>query len=152
MVSAIELARYIIAYTNENSPDVDMTNLRLQKTLYYVQGYYSKEYNECLFNDEFYNWTYGPVVPEIYYVFCVNTYKSIIIPEEQRSEYIYSFSTQVKCKSINRVIDECNKHKSSELVNMTHNESPWKNTIRNQMIDKEAIKKFFGNNDPLGIS
>ena len=38
MFRATDLARYIIAYENQLSRQIDITNLRLQKTLYYIQG------------------------------------------------------------------------------------------------------------------
>lgn len=53
MFRATDLARYIIAYENQLSRQIDITNLRLQKTLYYIQGYYFKHYNRCAFEEKF---------------------------------------------------------------------------------------------------
>ena len=50
--------------------ECQVTNLKLQKTLYYVQGYYLYRFGKPLFDDEIVNWAYGPVVPEAYFEFC----------------------------------------------------------------------------------
>ena len=67
-MNAIELSKNIIAYAAMNGYQV--TNLKLQKTLYYVQGYYLARFGKPLFADEIVNWAYGPVVPEAYFKFC----------------------------------------------------------------------------------
>ena len=68
-MNAIELSKNIIAYAAMNGYQV--TNLKLQKTLYYVQGYYLARFGKPLFADEIVNWAYGPVVPEAYFALMV---------------------------------------------------------------------------------
>ena len=53
-MNAIELSKNIIAYAAMNGYQV--TNLKLQKTLYYVQGYYLARFGKPLFADEIVNW------------------------------------------------------------------------------------------------
>ena len=59
-MNAIDLSKNIIAYAAMN--ECQVTNLKLQKTLYYVQGYYLYRFGKPLFDDEIVNWAYGPVV------------------------------------------------------------------------------------------
>ena len=48
--------------------DADLiSNLKLQKLLYYAQGCYLALKNEPLFNEQIVNWAHGPVVEEIYH-------------------------------------------------------------------------------------
>lgn len=49
-MNAKQLSADIITYAAQCGFPV--TNLKLQKTLYYLQGYYAKAYGESLFSDE----------------------------------------------------------------------------------------------------
>ena len=63
---AMDVAEYILWYC-ENELNKPINNLRLQKTLYYVQGEYLRRYNKPLFDNDMEAWTYGVVVPYVYY-------------------------------------------------------------------------------------
>ena len=45
----------------------DITPLALQKSLYYVQGFYYAFNNEFLFEEDCQAWAHGPVYPEVYF-------------------------------------------------------------------------------------
>lgn len=45
---------------------IRITNLKLQKLLYFAQGFYWRIFNQPLFEAEMQAWTYGPVIPELY--------------------------------------------------------------------------------------
>ena len=49
-MDALQLSEYIIRYAADQGKSV--TNLKLQKTLYYVQGYALRCYPEVAFDDE----------------------------------------------------------------------------------------------------
>lgn len=67
MYQAIVLAKYIVTKcTREGHP---ISNLQLQKILYYIQEYYVKHNNQA-FVDDIEAWQFGPVVPAVYYRFC----------------------------------------------------------------------------------
>ena len=42
----------------------DLTNMKLNKLLYFAQGYYLKKYGRPLFDNAIEAWEHGPVVPE----------------------------------------------------------------------------------------
>lgn len=64
---AIDIAKYIInKCTMEQNP---ISNLQLQKILYYVQKTYLLN-RMVAFEDEIEAWQFGPVVPDVYYHFC----------------------------------------------------------------------------------
>lgn len=44
----------------------DLTNMKINKLLYYAQGYYLKKHGEPLFDDVIEAWDHGPVVPSVY--------------------------------------------------------------------------------------
>lgn len=47
----------------------DLTNLKLQKLLYFAYGIHLYLFDERLFEDEIQAWDLGPVIPSIYYEF-----------------------------------------------------------------------------------
>lgn len=64
---AIDIAKYVVnKCTIEDYP---ISNLQLQKILYYIQKDFLKLDMEA-FSDEIEAWQFGPVVPEVYYYFC----------------------------------------------------------------------------------
>lgn len=145
-MDAVELSKNIIAYAATKGCRV--TNLKLQKTLYYVQGYYLARYDRPLFDDEIVNWAYGPVVPEAYFQFC--SYGASPIDAENIKDYFAGLGfdeSALVCK----VVNECLRLTARQLVEHTHTEEPWLRTNRNQIIDVMSIKTFFAAHDPLGI-
>ena len=68
MYSAKQVAQYIINKCSiEERP---ISNLKLQKLLYFVWIEYRKNTGKKLFDDKIYAWQFGPVVPEVYYDYC----------------------------------------------------------------------------------
>ena len=56
--------------TNYILDNVDnITNLRLQKLLFFCYGIYGCMYNEKLFSSKIYAWQYGPVITDVYHEF-----------------------------------------------------------------------------------
>ena len=61
---AIDIAKIIV----NDAIDIGhpITNLKLQKLLYYVQAAFLVEYNTPCFDDDIVAWKYGPVVERVY--------------------------------------------------------------------------------------
>ena len=147
MSNVINISNYIIKYCMEK--EYKITNLRLQKILYYVQGYFFKAYDQPAFLEEIVAWPYGPVVPEAYYNFCSFGRDDLCLYEN--IEYDFSSISKEEKKYINTIVDICSSISVTELVNKTHSEEPWKTTQERTIIDFEKIAGFFQFNDPLGI-
>lgn len=62
--NAQDVARFFIQYYNDN--DLPITNLMLNKLLYFAQGHCLAEYGRPLFAEPIEAWEYGPVVPAVY--------------------------------------------------------------------------------------
>lgn len=146
MNDAITLSNYIIRRSNQNK--VSITNLKLQKILYYVQGYSFRIFGVPAFDDEIYAWHYGPVVPMAYYEF--NIYGARSLDWDVNDEL--PVFTPHYANMVDAVIDKCMPLYSSTLVEKTHREAPWKNAYEGSVISKRAMKIYFENNDPLEIS
>lgn len=52
-----------------NVKNLEITNLRLQKILYFIQERAAKELGEIVFKEEMQAWTFGPVFPDVYNVY-----------------------------------------------------------------------------------
>lgn len=67
MYVALDLSKYIISKCVRDGHPI--SNLQLQKILYYIQVYFLKHDN-IAFPDAIEAWQFGPVVPNIYYYYC----------------------------------------------------------------------------------
>ena len=64
--AALDVAKYIVdKCTSDKQP---VSNLQLQKILYFLQKKYLIDEKRILFSDEIQAWQFGPVVPEVYYL------------------------------------------------------------------------------------
>ena len=126
--------------------DEGITNLKLQKLLYYAQGFSYQRSNEPLFDDDIEAWDKGPVVYEVYkrYQSCGNepirVYENVDLTEEDE-------------RLILDVAREYGQYTSSKLISMTHKEgTPWdkiyvEGEMRN-VIPKDIIKDYFRESEP----
>ena len=62
-IYVLDVSRYIINYCNENYYLI--SNLKLQKILYFVQAFFLEAKNEECFREEIEAWDFGPVIPEV---------------------------------------------------------------------------------------
>lgn len=94
MARAIDVADYIITRANDTGQPV--SNLSLQKIMYFLNAF-SLENNidEPLIDDSiFEKWTYGPVMPEIYFEYNVfgsdfiNEPKQHYVRDEEKGEEV----------------------------------------------------------------
>ena len=64
---AMEIAEYAVSRRyRHNTP---ISNLQLQKILYFLQVIHASETGELLFADQFEAWPYGPVIRDVYVEF-----------------------------------------------------------------------------------
>lgn len=144
-MKVLNLAEYVIRSAEVRGTFV--TNLKLQKTLYYLQGYSLKEFEEAAFDDDILNWQYGPVAPTAYFAY--SNYGAEPL-ESNESVQIEKMGKEQK-KLFDKVIDACLELPARRLVQMTHEEDPWKETNQNDQITTANIARFFRGHDPLKI-
>lgn len=143
MLSCFDIANYFIWIANETGSFI--SNLKLQKLVYYAQAWHIALHNNPLFEEDFEAWVHGPVIPSLY-----QKYKSFgwqPISEDVTPELpsdIFQF--------LNEVAEEYFACDAYELEQMTHAEDPW-NLARGQLspdepstkvIKKEWMKEFYG--------
>ncbi|MEZ0180289.1 Panacea domain-containing protein ['Camptotheca acuminata' phytoplasma] len=99
----------------------DVTNMKLHKLIYYIQGVYLAKYNEKMFDSALESWLYGPIFPELYLQIYKNSYHPVRIIEKGDKNKI----TEKQAKIIDLVIEKQGYKTAGELSEQTHNESPW---------------------------
>lgn len=102
--------------------DIPVCNLKLQKLVYYCQGYYLATHNEPVLNSKIEAWQHGPVVRDLYFSYNHFGSASIGFSGEQIFETL-----PVKVKQvIDFVLDKFGKTPAWALRNQTHQEAPWR--------------------------
>lgn len=138
MKSARQIADYILASSHPEMGDL-ISNLKLQKLLYYAQGAYLALKDKPLFDEDIYNWDYGPVVPEVYQQFKQHGNNAIDKP----NDFDFGAFSEDEIEVIDEVLKVFGQFSAWKLRDMTHQEKPWASTKRNDVIPKPLIQTYF---------
>ena len=145
---AITVANYIIEYSNKNMKPV--SNLKLQKLLYYVQAAFLVEFSRPAFSNDIRAWKYGPVVESVYHMFKIYANDSIKHCNNDITSDMISCEDDEKL--IKSVVDSYVDYSPIEIMLKTHQEVPWieSNELKKgSIIDNDAIKEFYSKNRDL---
>ena len=121
--TAAQVAKVLVELAAQDR-DVDqepMTNMRLQKLLYYVQGWSIARRGKPAFDDRLEAWEHGPVVPTVYRLLRDNG-KNPISAEQLNAEPV---DDELK-KFIASVWSDYRSDSAIRLRYKTHAEDPWK--------------------------
>lgn len=138
MVKAIDVANVFLKLSDPDSGDT-LTNLKLQKLVYYAQGFHQAIYDSPMFSEKILHWEHGPVVRELYDALKENKKDSVPVPEDFEPTMFTKEQLDL-IEEINRVYGQFSAWK---LRDMTHAEDPWKNTIKDQEITLSLLSKYF---------
>ncbi|TAF05170.1 MAG: DUF4065 domain-containing protein [Nostocales cyanobacterium] len=137
------IADYFIWLANETGSF--LSNLKLQKLVYYAQAWYLALYGQPLFAEDFEAWVHGPVIPDLYQEYKKFGWKPILkdVEEPTFSDQVHEF-----LKELTEVYFGCD---AFELEQMTHREYPWieargnipQDAPSNAIISKEAMKEYY---------
>ena len=140
--TAKEIANWFLAYNRKVMSDGDseyISNLKLQKLLYYAQGVYSAMIKSPLFDDPIKAWRHGPVVEDVYHEY--KAYGSDGIKFDEEFDF-GQFDNETQ-NILEEVYDYFGQYSAWKLRNMTHEERPWKETVINNTIDQGLIREYF---------
>ncbi|MDE8038970.1 DUF4065 domain-containing protein [Erysipelothrix rhusiopathiae] len=157
-----DVANYIVEY--HNSIGKPISNLRLQKLLYFTQGLSYMRNQKKLFESNFEAWRLGPVDVDVYSQFAHNGSSPISteqLPKKTQRFDDFSFENGVFIfnyddikeldsdakKIVEDTVNQLISKTTSALVEATHNQKPWlevkeENNIHKPISD-EAIGEFF---------
>lgn len=142
MANIIHVAKYLLTLSGDSNEK--MTPLKLQKLLYYCEGWTMAITDKELFPKEnFQAWVHGPVNVRTYHEFksSYGMFDPIAIPT---SAPLGSSVTVEQKAIIDRVFEIYNQFSGSELEMMTHTEQPWieaRGTLAPHMHSDKIIDK-----------
>lgn len=142
-ITAQQVADYILYFANNAHEPI--TNLKLQKMVYYAQGYYLAMTGDVLFEDQIEAWAHGPVINSLYQKY--KHFRWQAINEEVRVPAI----DKKIAEFLNLIINTFLPMDAFRLEQMTHNEEPWINArgklssgaICRKPIKVSDMKKYF---------
>ncbi len=142
-MSKVQDAANFFIYVVNHDEDDNITNMKLNKLLYYAQGCYLSRTGKPLFDASIEAWKLGPVVPEIYQKYKVCGSAPIQDLEERFSLNVFS---KDELDVLVDVMREYGRYTGSALVSMTHkSDTPWSKAWEQgwPVIPEQEIKTYF---------
>ena len=137
--------RILILAKQEN---ISISHLKLQKLLYFVQGWHLAYLKTGIFIEELEAWDHGPVIPSIFHACKAegNMYAKIPL-----SIFLDIEDIEIAQKSdelLQHVWNAYKEKSGTTLEFITHSQGPWQESYkkggsRNNFIFKENIANFF---------
>ena len=129
---AMDIARY--AVNRRYEIDKPISNLQLQKILYFLQLVFASNTRSLLFPDQFEAWPYGPVIRDVYIEFSdyggfpIRQGFSVVVGEEDLRSFL------------DAGIDLLAEKSPWELVRISHADgSPWDEVFNRKGLHKGVI-------------
>lgn len=141
MYSAKEIARYIIDYSEDQGHCV--SNLRLQKLLYFIQADFLVQKNRKCFDEDIVAWDSGPVVPEVWEEYSRFGAASIYSTKTDIDWYDILEDDQTTIRDLLKYFEQ---YSTTQLLQITLNQLPYKKGrawSRERVIKPEWIKEYF---------
>lgn len=139
MYDVLTITDYVIAYYK--NADSVVSNLKLQKILYFLQAAFLIEMDKPLFDSDIEAWSFGPVVPSVYNKFKI--FGGASIPDINiEMPVILEKDSEI----IDGLLDRVKDLSSTILTQITLHQTPW---IRNyskyshRIIPNAEIKEYF---------
>ena len=123
-IASTELAVYLLAEYGQ------MSHLKLQKLLYYVEAWHLAFYNRGLIRDDFKAWVHGPVCVPVWHMAkdLAILNGEILIKSTEKSKVqtrVKSALAKDQLALINDVLEEYGSKSAHYLEWLTHSEQPW---------------------------
>lgn len=143
MYNAIDVAKHVISYSNENN--CLMSYNKLPKVLYYIQALFMIKRSRACFIEEIRACETGPEIDAISKEF--DTVISLEIDLKiTEKEYTDNVIEDQDKDLIDSVVDLLSNFTSAELLNILRNQKPFKEAFEhpcNNIIKHESIKAFY---------
>ena len=151
---ALDVANYIVNYSIDSGNPV--SNLKLQKLLYYVQAASLVENDCAMFREDISAWKYGPVIEVVYHAFKWYVDKLINDKVTEKDTFFdfdiiehYDPDKMIDDEDktlIQKIVASYKKYSPLDMVKKTHGEAPWKNAYdgNEEYIRLDVIRRFYG--------
>lgn len=122
MITATNVAKYFLALANECEDPI--TNLKLNKLVYYAQAWHLALFGTSLFQEDIEAWKHGPVLPVIY-----DAYKHFrwtpITGDNLSSEEMRQLFSAEQQELLDDIVEIYFPQTAYALEQMTRDEDPW---------------------------
>lgn len=147
-MTARDAANYLLYLTADTFEDI--SNMKLNKLLYFGQGYYLQEYGKPMFDDEFEAWPHGPVVPTVYYQYNEYGRNPITEYDQDAARLVPDDVADI----LMSVAQKYGRYNAATLRGMTHAPgTPWAQVYRDGerdiQIPVSIMRDYFENAPPL---
>ena len=144
MLKALDVANFFVDLAN-NTVEECMTNLRVNKFLYFAQAWSLVRLNKPLFEEEIQAWQLGPVVPSVYRAFQPCGYDRI---KDVATDYSLEAFSPEQIELLLDVARYYGQYSSTKLIDMTHEKGgPWDEVYEMGVpfivISKDNMKNYF---------
>jgi uncharacterized phage-associated protein len=140
---AFTIAKWFIAWAE--AEDAEVSNLKVQKLLYFAQGHHLATFSRPLFVDPIQAWSHGPVVQEVYRHLRAFGAGPIRLPDDD--SFTWADVDEDTSEFLVRVWNTYGPIAAWRLRNMTHDSGPWKRHFvpdeRHTVIPDEEIHEYF---------
>lgn len=143
MLQASTVSDFFIASLH-NSGD-PLSNLKLQKLLYYAQAWHLAIFDKPLFSEKIEAWVHGPVVVSEYHRFKGYAWQPIM-----ENPTLPNLDHEIEAH-LKEVLDIYGSKNAHELELLTHAEAPWLNArkgipedeLSNEVVSLDEMKTFY---------
>lgn len=139
MYDVLTVCRYITRYCYLHN--YVLTNLRLQKLLYFIQLLFLITKGQPCFRNRMEAWDLGPVVPDAYHYY--KRYGAGIIPGNLG--FGHNDMKKEDKALVDLVLDKLSKYSTYQLVQITHEQAPWHDSYvvyDSNEISLDKLRKF----------
>lgn len=145
------VADYFIGLSNATGALI--SNLKLQKLVYYAEAWHLAYYDESLIKEDFHAWVHGPVIPELFDEY--RKFSWLPIEREDLDEDTFNEMEKNLDERLKSLFDDLIENyfdmNAWELERMTQYEEPWRKTRiglhitepTDRIIDKKLIKEYY---------
>ena len=118
MHSALDIAAWFLNEVDRKAGD-SITNLKLQKLVYYAQAWALAILDRPLFEEDFRAWAHGPVSLDVWHAFKDFGWNALPAPRD-----VPEFDEEVE-ELLKDVLSSYGEHSAKKLEELTHSEEPW---------------------------
>lgn len=142
MPTVHDVADYLLWMADQDRIGVD--HLKLQKLVYYAQGFHLGSTGEPLFDEELHAWQYGPVNAELWHRFQYR--RDYLESPETPNEATFSERQREVLTLVHQRFRELS---GIELFRATHKEDPWIEADKraqageSDLIGSDALREYF---------
>lgn len=134
--AASDVADWFLRRVDRGSGD-SITQLKLQKLVYYAQAWHLANFNKPIFREEMEAWKHGPVAPSLWRAYSDQRWNALPVPSGKGVPFDGDLDS-----FLNAILDTYGKYEAKYLEDLTHKENPWKQT-------RGDLKPYENCSDPI---